>query len=156
MTETITHSLDEKKKRLAQKKQSIQMQEKLLKEQEKKKRAARFAEIGRLANAANIDHFDQTTLLGAFIELAEKLQNDSAKEKYTKNGHDFLKQQKEKDSIPMFITFKSTPNKEIKEKLKTLKFKWNSFRGEFYGYGNKKDIETLLTGYEYLLHFPVV
>lgn len=150
----MLNDIEEKKKKLAEKKQSIQIKEKLLNEKEKQRRAKQFAEIGKIAYQANIDKIEKETLLGAFLEISKKNHDKETIAHWKKSACEFLKKQESDETTPMTIIFTTDPSKEVKEKLKEIKFKWNSFRREFYGYGNKKSVESLLSGSEFRIEFP--
>ncbi len=46
--------------------------------------------------------------------------------------------------LPLIVSFETDPPPEIKTALKGLKFRWNAFRREWYGYGQKDQLEELL------------
>lgn len=48
------------------------------------------------------------------------------------------------DKIALLITFTAEPPREIKSQLRDLNFKWNPFRKEWYGYGDRKDLLRLI------------
>lgn len=68
-------TLEEQKKRLAQRKAKLQQQEALLKIKERKQKLSKQIRIGELAEKAGILEWDAPTLLGAFLSLAEKTTN---------------------------------------------------------------------------------
>ena len=125
-------------------KKKIIEKEKLLKEREKQKRARNFGEIGKLAYKANIDLADRKILLGAFLDISTKLESDQDRKRWEKLATEFTSN----DKTALAISFKTNPSAEIKEKLKDLKFQWNKFRKEFYGYGRADDMKSLLDVYQ--------
>jgi hypothetical protein len=141
-------SLEEKKKKLSEKKQDLLLKEKIIREKEKRQRFEKFSSVGELAYNANIDHLDHSILLGAFLEIAQ-IANKANEEKWQRNAEEFMKKQEAKIATPVSIRFLEEPTKEAKEKLKGMSLKWNSFRKEFYGYGNKKEIEESLIGLKF-------
>ena len=54
----------------------------------------------------------------------------------------FLKTKKSKAAL--ILSFEIHPPEETRNTLKELKFKWNNFRREYYGYGDKEKISELL------------
>jgi Conjugal transfer protein TraD len=140
----MTNTLEEKKKKLNEKIEKYELKKKLLEAKEKKKRASKFSEIGRLANQANIDHLDEQTLLGAFLEIA-KMQNNKLKQ-WQEIATEFKTQQSQTSDQVFSIYFEEEPSKEVRKKMKELKFIWNRFKREYCGRGKKEDLENLLKG----------
>jgi len=136
--------LDEQKKKIEVQKKKIQIKEKMLKEHEKQKKFRRLSEIVATAIKANIDQLDEVTLLGAFLEIAGKMQNEKTLSEWKEMGELYLQNQDEKAAVPLIISFESDPGTPIKEELRKLRFRWNSFRKEYCGYGNQKELEALL------------
>jgi hypothetical protein len=145
--------LEEQKKRVEQQKKKIKLKELLIREKERQRKAKRISEIVSLAFKARIDQIEDEALFGAFVEIAEKIQNPQIIDEWKQKGQICLDAQKTKDAPDtlLAISFRSDPGKDIKETLKKLKFRWNAFRKEFCGYGNSKKIENLLKG----LHFTI-
>ena len=137
------NKIDAEKEKLEMMKKKIQLQEKILKEKEKRQRALRFEEIGRIAVKANIDSLDENTILGAFLEISEKINERKTIEDWKRRAEKFLTVAEKTDDSPISISFKNDPSTEIKNKLKDANFKWNRFRKEYYGFGNKSELETL-------------
>lgn len=79
-------SLEQKKKILAQKKARLQKYEALLKAQERKEKLSHRIKIGELAEKAGIDKLDSDALLGAFMELSERMTDLTIKEHWIKLG----------------------------------------------------------------------
>lgn len=137
------------KEKIENKKKKILLQERLIKEKEKQVKARRSSEIGKLALKAKIDHLDDEILLGAFLELAEKNQEPKSIEIWKQRAKDFLDSSNDEVQDPLIISFSSEPDPKIKSLLREMNFKWNNFRKEFYGYGNRKSIEEVLAGIEF-------
>lgn len=53
------------------------------------------------------------------------------------------------DGTPLSITFTSDTDESTKKEIRNSGFKWNKFRTEFYGHGNKSEIEPLLKNTDY-------
>ncbi len=139
----MSNKLEEKKKKLDEQIEKNLLQKKLLLAKEKKKRASKFNEIGKLAYRANIDQMDENALFGAFLEIAQSINDDKVKLWQT-NAEKFSKAQSNLAEQVFSISFLEEPTQEIKKKLKENKFSWNRFRKEFYGKGNRNNIVNLL------------
>ncbi len=141
-------SLSHQKEKLERQKAKLQSQEQKLKLIERKKRTRRLIELGGLIVKAELDSFNNNTLLGALMSLKSSLQtNESLIEEWTSIGaaaFEALSQPMD-DTSPLVITFKTEPPRELKSQLRDLNFKWNPFRKEWYGYGDIKSLSTLVT-----------
>lgn len=135
--------LEEKKKKINEQIEKNLLRKKMLLAKEKRKRASKFNNIGRLAYQANIDQIDEQALFGAFIDIAKSM-NDEKILQWKKIANEFSNDQSKNYDQVFCISFLDEPSKEIKQKLKELKFTWNRFRKEYYGNGKKSDIEHLL------------
>ncbi len=145
----MTKNIDAVKLKIEQEKEKIRLKEKLFKEKEKQKRSKRFSEIGRIASKVDIDLLDDDVLLGAFIEISEKIKDNQISNQWKEKASTFLKTQDETIGTPLSISFSIDPNKDVKNKLKDLGFRWNSFRKEFFGHGDKISIEKIVEGTQY-------
>jgi hypothetical protein len=83
-------SIEEKEKRLSQRKARIQQQEAILKVKKRKLQLSHQIRIGELAEKAGIHSLDYPTLLGAFLSLSESLNSSQIKEMWSKKGVEFL------------------------------------------------------------------
>jgi hypothetical protein len=142
----MSKKIEEQYKKLEEKQQKISEKKRMLLGKEKRQQASKFTEIGRLAYRANIDKFDEKVLFGAFLEIAQNLDENHLK-KWQSLSSNYLKEQEPNQVISIF--FQEDPSKEIKQKLKSLKFIWNRFKNEFCGRGQIKEIEELLKGIKY-------
>lgn len=144
--------IDQEKLKIEIQKKKLLVKEKIIKEREKQKLTKRFTEVGRIANQANIHDLDKEILLGAFVEISTRYQDKDALSKWKVLAKEHQKKFDNRESTPLTISFKNQPSQEIKAKLKNFKFKWNRFRNEFQGYGNKSALEEELKGSEFLIH----
>lgn len=140
----MTTTLEDKKKKLAEKIEKFELQKKMLEAKERKKRVSKFHEIGKLANKAGIDGLDEQILLGAFLEIAKARQEKHNQWKeQAQSFYDSLP----KDAAQVFsIYFVEEPPPQIKNHLKKRKFIWNRFKREYCGRGNLEDLTNLLHG----------
>ena len=136
--------IEDKKRKLQIAKERLAIKEKLLNEKEKRKRAKRLTEIMQLAFQSNITSLDNDTLLGAFLEISNEVNNPTKTEVWKEAALKFYEAQKNNDKQALIVAFKSDPPKKTKELMREMNFKWNSFRTEFYGFGNKEKIEKLI------------
>lgn len=139
----MTNKLEERKKKIDEQIEKNLLRKKMLLEKEKRKRASKFTDIGRLAYRANIDQLDEQTLFGAFLEIAKNI-NEEKLTRWKECADEFVKSQSKNDNQVFCIYFEEEPIQEIKRKLKDYKFSWNRFRREYYGKGNRDEIENLL------------
>jgi Conjugal transfer protein TraD len=146
---TMLGKLENKKKKLDSEIEKNLLRKKILLTQEKKKRAAKFSQVGKLAYQANIDQLNETVLLGAFLEIAKSKENEKQVSEWKIQAEEFLNQQSKKSGHYFSISFLEEPSSEIKKSLKANKFYWNRFRKEFYGKAEKSCIENLLQGCKY-------
>lgn len=148
--ETMLNKIEEKKKKIDERIEKELLRKKMLLAKEKRKRASKFSDIGRLAYQANIDQIDEQALLGAFLEIARNM-NDEKIHQWKNIADEFSKTQSKNSDLVFCISFEEDPNQEIKQKLKEQKFTWNRFRKEYYGKGQRSDIENLLKGCKFKL-----
>jgi len=146
----MTSKLEEKKRKIDEQIEKSILRKKMLLAKEKRKRASKFSNIGRLAYQANIDTIDEKTLLGAFLEIAKNL-NDEKISQWQNNAEEFLNFLSKKTDQSFCILFLEEPSLEVKQKLKETKFQWNRFRKEYYGKCQKAEIEKLLNGCKFKL-----
>ncbi|MBI3211608.1 MAG: conjugal transfer protein TraD [Simkania negevensis] len=140
-------SLEEEKKKVHVKKTRLEMREKLLREQERKLRTKHLIEVGALATKAGIGELDKETLFGAFLELKERAGKQTMVEKWKGEGRDLFEKEKEQKGEQLIVSFEVEASQEVKERLKGMKFRWNPFRREWYGYGHKKEVEEALESF---------
>ncbi len=146
---TVLSKVEEEKKALELKKKKLLIREKMLKEKEKKQKARLFSEIGKLVFRAKIGQMERDAMLGAFLEINENMKIDGNIQAWKERAINFLDEQDRSEQQPVAVVFRGEPRKEIREQLKARKFRWNFFRKEFYGHGNKNEIEKLLEGAEF-------
>ena len=141
--------LEERKKKVDEEIEKNLLRKKILLTQEKKKRVAKFSQVGKLAYQANIDQLEETALLGAFLEIANAKENKEQLIEWKTQAEEFLSQQSKKSGQYISLSFLEEPSSEVKKSLKANKFYWNRFRKEFYGKAEKSHIENLLQGCKY-------
>lgn len=140
------NKIETEKKKLEAEKQRLKEKEKRILEKAKRAKTKSLAQIGKLAYQAKISHLDQDVLLGAFLIVSELAKDESYIQKWKRKAEEAKAGLKQEDQTPLTIAFDTPPPNEIKSELKELKFKWNSFRGEYYGYGDLESVKKLLDG----------
>jgi hypothetical protein len=141
--------LEEQKKRVELQKRKIQLKEKLLKEKERQRKFKRVSEIAEMAFKANLDRVEDMVLLGAFLEIAGKIEDSQSMMEWKKRGEFYSKSEQDKPTHLMAISFTQEPGKEIRALLKKMRFRWNPFRKEFCGHGDRRELEGLLKEVEF-------
>lgn len=142
----VTEKLKEEKNKL---KQKLVLKEQRLRNHEKKLNFNKLVEVGKLAEKANLDKIDSAVLLGAFIEISRNKEDFKNLERWKNLALEYENNQKQDKNNSVRLTIKfdaTTPDEKILTYLKETKFKWNRFRQEFYGCGNKDEISKFLTG----------
>lgn len=120
------------------------LRKKELLEKEKKKRVAKFSNIGRLAFRANIDTLDEEVLLGAFLEIAERMQQPENLQTWQVHARAFEKTQNDTSQQVFSVYFEEEPHKDIKQKMKSWKFIYNRYKREYCGKAEREQLEQLL------------
>lgn len=143
------NDFDKKKEALKLKKSRIEHQERLLKLKERKNCTRLLIEVGGVASKAGIDHLNTNTLLGAFLEIKEKENDEGVIKQWTKKGAEALDVDKQQNGEPLVVTFAKEPEKPVKVKLRGVGLRWNRFRREWQGFAKKATLEKLLKGIDH-------
>jgi len=133
--------LEEEKKKLALKKSRIEAKEKRLKEKERKVRTRRLIELGGLVSKAGVEELNNNALLGALLDIKEKLKEESTVKKWKDKGAADFEKDKAQNGEALIVSFDTEPPREVKDKLRNLGLRWNRFRREWQGYGKKDLLE---------------
>lgn len=133
--------LEEEKKKLALKKSRIEAKEKRLKEKERKVRTRRLIELGGLVSKAGIEELNNNALLGALLDIKERLKQESTVKKWKDKGAVAFEKDKAQNGEALIVSFDAEPPREVKDKLRNLGLRWNRFRREWQGYGEKDLLE---------------
>lgn len=140
--------IEEEKKKLALKKSRIEAKEKQLKDKERKVRTRRLIELGVLVSKAGIEELNNNALLGALLEIKERLKEESTVKKWKDKGATAFERDRAESGEALIVSFDAEPPREAKDKLKVLGLRWNRFRREWQGYGKKDLVEKELQGFE--------
>ena len=133
--------LEEEKKKLALKKSRIEAKEKRLKEKERNVRTRRLIELGGLVSKAGIEELNNNALLGALLDIKEKLKEESTVKKWKDKGAAAFEKDKAQNGEALIVSFDEEPPREAKDILRNLGLRWNRFRREWQGYGKKDLLE---------------
>ena len=133
--------LEEEKKKLALKKSRIEAKEKRLKEKERNVRTRRLIELGGLVSKAGVEELNNNALLGALLDIKEKLKEESTVKKWKDKGAAAFERDKAQNGEPLIVSFDAEPPREAKDKLRDLGLRWNRFRREWQGYAKKETLE---------------
>ena len=133
--------LEGEKRKLALKKSRIEAREKRLKEKERKVRTRRLIELGGLVSKAGIEELNNNALLGALLDIKEKLNEESTVKKWKDKGAAAFEEDKAQNGEALIVSFDAEPPREAKDKLRNLGLRWNRFRREWQGYGKKDLLE---------------
>ncbi len=144
-------NIEKQKSRIENSKGKLKEKEKLLKEKEKKEFRNRINALGELFVKTQTSHLDHELLLGALLEIAEKSKIEKNLTEWREKFEENERSQRltiSKKGNAITISFKLSPDPIVKKKLKELNFKWNSFRCEYYGFGEKTVLNELLKNCE--------
>lgn len=123
------------------KKAVVNSQEMKLKLAERKAKTRHLIETGGLVVKAGLDHLPNNALYGALLSIKEELDaNELVMAAWVVKGDKELNKE-HMEAVPVILNFEMQPEKEIRDQIRSLGLKWNSFRSEWYGTIN--DVELL-------------
>ncbi|MDP5110334.1 MAG: conjugal transfer protein TraD [Rickettsiaceae bacterium] len=112
-----------------------------LKLRERKAKTRHLIETGGLVVKAGLGHLPNNALYGALLAIKEDLEQDElVMAAWIVKGDKALNRE-QKESIPVILSFETQPEKGMRDQIRSLGLKWNSFRSEWYG--TIDDIELL-------------
>lgn len=136
-------SINEKLAKLRERKSELQHKERILLERARRHNHRKLAEVGKLAEKANIHDLDPDTLFGAFLEIAELLEQQEKRDEWKRRGGG-SQQLDNEEAARLIVRFDISPTSSEKALLRQGGFRWNSFRGEYYGRGDQDRLAELL------------
>jgi len=144
----MSSTLDKAKQKLDEEKKKIVAKELKIKQLEKKNLLHKWIEIGKLAHKANIHDIEIDSLFGAFLEIHDFKNENTNLEKW-KNKSKYQEKKLALETVqPLTIKFTDSLSQSHNAIMKELNFKWNRFRKEFYGHGNKEEIKNKLKNFD--------
>ncbi|NGX61848.1 MAG: hypothetical protein K940chlam9_01337 [Chlamydiae bacterium] len=69
--------------------------------------------------------------------------------RWKEKGELFEENESDEKQEALMVSFADASDSEMKSRLKAMGFKWNKFRKEFYGCGDRKSIENELKGLDF-------
>jgi len=128
-------------KKIAEKKKKLESKERQLKAKNRKAQIKRFIEVGNVAARHGLDTWDNHTLSGAFGEIKERAAHSpTVMEDWRKRGE----LSSAARQLKLIISFMHEPDDIVKKSLKERQFRRNTWREEWYGYGLKDDLESIV------------
>ena len=104
-----------------------------LKLKERKAKTRHLIETGGLVVKAGLGRLPNNALYGALLSIKEDLEQDElVMAAWIVKGDKALNQEQKK-SVPVILNFETHPEKGMRDQIRTLELKWNSFRSEWYG-----------------------
>lgn len=140
----MTTKIEIEKRKIADKKKQIQMKERLLQAKSRKEKTKSLIRLGELFEKAQIHGMDHDILLGALLEIKDH-SSDVQQHRWKERAEAFKESQSD-SRVPLIISFSSEPEQEVLSRLKEMKFRWNKFRNEWYGYGVESEARAILKG----------
>ncbi|MDN3505436.1 MAG: conjugal transfer protein TraD [Rhabdochlamydiaceae bacterium] len=130
--------IDEKRKKLIEK-------EKKLKANLRKEKIRKKIQLGEIVELASIDPLSKISLLGALLEIKTLARDEEKIKQWEEKGTSYLNSKNKTDGEQLIVSFPSSQAPvELKNALKSLKFRWNSYRQEWYGISKLSDVENIL------------
>ncbi len=139
--------LMEQKEKISQKKERLEKKELLLKMKERKIQTNRLIQAGELITKAGIDHLPPVTLLGALLEIKDRAHDEIAIKAWQTKAEVMFQHDQRVNAQPLILSFEVELDESSKTSLKALKFRWNAFRREWYGFGKKDELEVMFKGF---------
>lgn len=144
-------SIESEKSKIERKIEALKMRERVLEERAKRKAAKRLTAIGKLAEGVGITSLTLEELLGAFLDISEKSNRKDQLEEWRERAGRYSARQVENEAMALIVQLKDSATQEVKTVFKSLGFKWNDFRKEWYGYGVETSVRSALDGIEFEL-----
>ena len=136
-----TEVIVSEKEKLAQTRARLEKRQRLVNELERKVKIRKTIELGDLIIKAGLDDFDSQVLLGALLEIKALSTEKSNVKRWSERQVAWLNSNQPQRLI---VSFQGESSSETTDLLRSKKFRWNSFRQEWYGFGKKDELQTLL------------
>jgi hypothetical protein len=146
-------TIEEQKQKLEQKKARMVLEEAKLKIKEEKMRTKSLIEKGSLITKADLDYLASNALYGGLLFLKKQIEADeNIISKWIVEGNKQINKEK-KNTNAVILKFPEEPAKVIRDTIRKLGMRFNSFRKEWYGRvsdigklkSNIKDVEHDIT-----------
>ena len=129
---------------LENKKKRIAAREKQLKEKVRKQRLRSLIKMGELVEKANLSDLPHNAIFGALLEIGKQTKNTNSINRWIQIADEATQKEAKTHGQPFAIQFSEPPTKELKDALKSLNFKWNSIRKEYYGISKESSLKEIL------------
>lgn len=130
-----------KKEKLAKTMARLEKRQKIINDLERKSRLRRIIELGDQIVRAGLEDLDNEVLLGALLEVKELSSNKGSIKKWAEKREAWVNLNQPQRLI---VSFEKEPSAEAANALRSKKFRWNSFRQEWYGFGRKDELQILV------------
>ena len=129
------------REKIDQIKARLERKQKLITSKERKIKLKRVLELGDLIIRAGLENIESEILFGALLDIKDQSTNSATIKNWTTRGCEWLKKNQRNRLI---VSIKTEASENVKEVLKTRKFKWNAYRQEWYGVGHKEELLSVL------------
>jgi len=129
------------KEKLSMTRARLEKRQKIINQKERKVRLRKMIELGELLVTAGLEDLNYETIFGALLEIKEFSENRGSIKKWTEKRDAWLTLNRPQRLI---VSFDNESTAETEKILRNMKFKWNSFRNEWYGRGKKDELQALL------------
>lgn len=138
-------NIEAKKQKLAQKKEKLVREERRLALHARKARTAKLIRLGGLFEDAGLFELDPKALLGLLLESYEAAKDPSVVSRWLDLGSRKLESKESEEGVALIVQLDIDPPQKAVDLLKSMNFRWNKFRQEWQGYGNKEKLLDLLS-----------
>ena len=126
-------TIEEQKQKLEQKKSRMVLEEAKLKIKEEKMRTKSLIEKGGLITKADLDYLPSNSLYGGLLFLKKQIEADeNIISRWIVEGNKQINKEN-KSATAVILKFPEEPTKAIRDTIRTLGMRFNSFRKEWYG-----------------------
>jgi hypothetical protein len=131
-----------KKEKRAQTRARLEKNQRIINSLERKNKLKKLIELGGIITTAGVSELTTEILFGALLEIKELSTNKDALKRWKGKQESWAQNNHAKRLIVKLLGEESPENTSV---LKTRKFHWNAFRKEWYGFGNKEELQSVLT-----------
>ena len=87
----------------------------------------------------------------SFLEIKELSSSNEKIDFWKSKGKTFSQTKRKTDTFTFSVSFKNSVGRPEKLIMKSLAFRYNKYRNEFYGYGNEENIRSQLKDFDHNL-----
>jgi hypothetical protein len=141
----MARNLIEEKEKIEHTKKKIELKERQLKDKQRKSEVKEYIRLGQIVQKSGISHLSENALLGSLVQIAEESKSQKNIDRWESAGAELLAID---PKTPLIISSAEYTDKELRNAIKNLNFKWNSFRNEWYGHGNLTSVQEALKAFK--------